>query len=125
MQARGQEMNWGFCKKSGKWGMFFCKKSGKWGVFCEKSGKCGVCFFVKRWTFPQCKVRYVQYQYFLFYILLIWGRVRTHPTHPPAYGPAMLLFVASPDVNRFQFFFTIKLSSKFVMKSFYKYFTPT
>jgi len=24
---------------------------------------------------------------FLFYILLIWGGVRTHPTHPPAYGP--------------------------------------
>ena len=33
------------------------------------------------------KVSNVQYQYFLFYILLIWG-VRTHPTHPPAYGPA-------------------------------------
>jgi len=26
---------------------------------------------------------------FLFYILLIWG-VRTHPTHPPAYGPAVI-----------------------------------
>jgi len=25
-------------------------------------------------------VHYVQYQYFLFFILLIWG-VRTHPTH--------------------------------------------
>ena len=25
---------------------------------------------------------------FLFYILLIWG-VRTHPTHPPVYGPAI------------------------------------
>jgi len=25
--------------------------------------------------------------YFLFYILLIWGGVRRHPTHPPAYGP--------------------------------------
>jgi len=43
-------------------------------------------FFVKKRTFPQRRVHYVQYQYFLFYILLIWG-VRTHPTHPPAYGP--------------------------------------
>jgi len=30
-------------------------------------------FFCKKWTFPQCRVHYVQYQYFLFYILLIWG----------------------------------------------------
>ena len=28
----------------------------------------------------------------IFYILLIWGGVRTHPTHPPAYGPAGLCF---------------------------------
>jgi len=27
-------------------------------------------------------VHYAQYQYFLFYILLIWG-VHTHPTNPP------------------------------------------
>jgi len=40
--------------------------------------------------------------YFTFY-LLGGGYVRTQRT-PPAYGPAMLLFVASPDVNRFQFF---------------------
>jgi len=27
----------------------------------------------------------------LFFILLIWGRgVRTHPTHPPVYGPDRL-----------------------------------
>ena len=32
-------------------------------------------FFVKKWTFPQRRVHYVQCQYF-FYILLIWG-VRT------------------------------------------------
>ena len=36
-------------------------------------------FFCKKWTFPQRRVDYVQYQYFLFYILLIWG-MRTHPT---------------------------------------------
>jgi len=32
---------------------------------------------VKKWTFPQRMVHYVQYQYFLFYILVIWGCVRT------------------------------------------------
>ena len=39
--------------------------------------------FVKQYTFPQRRLHYVQYQYFLFYILLIWERVRTHTTHPP------------------------------------------
>jgi len=63
------------------------------GAFCKKTtGKCGGgCFFVKKWTFPQRRVHYVQYQFFKFYILLIWGEgVRTHPTHPPpAYGPEL------------------------------------
>ena len=40
--------------------------------FLQKSGKWGGMFFFK-WTFPQRRVHYVQYQYFLFYILLIWG----------------------------------------------------
>ena len=45
-----------------KWGVCFPKKSGKW-FFC-----------VKKWTFPQRRVNYVQYQYFLFYyVLLIVG----------------------------------------------------
>jgi len=44
----------------------------KWGVF-----------FVKKWTFPQRRVHYVQYQYFLFYILLIWGEC-IHTQHTPA-----------------------------------------
>jgi len=38
-------------------------------------------FSVKKWTFPQRMVHYVQYQYFLFYILLISRVVRMHPTH--------------------------------------------
>ena len=39
-------------------------------------------FFCKKWTFPQRRVHYVQYQYFLFFsILRIW-EVRTHPSHP-------------------------------------------
>jgi len=37
-------------------------------------------FLLKNWTFRQRKVHYVQYQYYLFYSLLIG--VRTHPTHP-------------------------------------------
>ena len=40
------------------------------------------CFFVKKWTFPQRRVHYVQYQY-LFYILLIWGCVCTQRTPLP------------------------------------------
>ena len=40
-------------------------------------------FFLK-WTFPQRRVHYVHYQYFLFYILLlIWGCVRTQRTPLP------------------------------------------
>ena len=43
-----------------------------------------VVFFCKKVTFPQRRVHYVQYQYFLFYILLIWvGCVRTQRTPPP------------------------------------------
>ena len=51
-------------------------------VFCKKWKMGGV--LVKKWTFPQRRVHYVQYQYFLFYILLIWD-----PNAPPprAYGP--------------------------------------
>jgi len=56
LQARRQEI---------KWGVFFCKKKWKMGVF------------VKKWTFPPCRGHYVQYQYFLFYTVLIWGCVRT------------------------------------------------
>ena len=57
----------------------FWKRRGKWGVFCNKEEN-GEVFFVKKWTFPQRRVDYVQYQYFLFYILLIWGCVRTQRT---------------------------------------------
>jgi len=50
--------------------------------------------FCEKWTFPPHRVHYVQYQYLLFYILLISG-VRTHPTHPPAYRP----WIASSTCN--------------------------
>ena len=52
------------------------------GVFFCKKVENGRCFFVKKWTFRQRRVHYVQYQYFLFYILLIRG-VRTHPLPLP------------------------------------------
>jgi len=55
-------------------GVFFVK-SGKWGCFCKKVEN-GWVFFCKKWTFPQRRVHYVQYQYFLFFILL------THPFPP-------------------------------------------
>ena len=50
------------------------------GVFFVKKWKMGC--FVKMWTFPQSRVHYVQQQYFLFYILLIWGCVCTQRTPP-------------------------------------------
>jgi len=61
-------MEWGFCEKVKNGGCF------------RKKVKNGGVFFVKKWTFPQRSVHYVQYQYFLFYILLIRAGVRTHPT---------------------------------------------
>ena len=64
-QARKQEMKWGVVKK-GKMGGVFVKKSGKWGG-------------CKKWTFPERRVHYVQYQYFLFYILLTWGCICIQP----------------------------------------------
>jgi len=55
---------------------FFCKK--------VENGGC----FVKKWTFSQRRVHYVQYQYFLFYILLILGSAYA----PNAYEPAFYTF---------------------------------
>jgi len=81
MQARRQEM---------KWGCFFVKKSKKWGVFCKKvenggcfvkSGKYGV-FFVKSGPFVNAGCIMYSISIFLFYILLIWGCVRTQRTPP-------------------------------------------
>ena len=57
-------------------GVFFCKKkSGKWGVL-----------FVKKWTFLQRRVHYVQYQYFLFYL---FGGAYAPNAPPCLYGPAV------------------------------------
>jgi len=59
-------------------GVFFCKK-------VENGG--GV--LVKKWTFPQRRMHYVQYQVFFILHFTYLGGVRTQPTHPPAYGPEM------------------------------------
>jgi len=68
-----------------KWGeVFFRKKSGKWGCFCKKKVENWGCFFVKKWTFPQRRVHYVQYQY--FYLHFTYLGVRTHPMHPLPMG---------------------------------------
>ena len=67
------------CRQEIKWGgVFFVKKVENRGILCKKVENGGG-VFVKKWTFPQCRVHYAQYQYFLFEILLIWGRVPTHP----------------------------------------------
>jgi len=54
----------------------------KWGEVCKKveNEKC----FVKKWTFPQRRVHYVQYQYFfiLHFTYLGGGCVRTQRTPP-------------------------------------------
>jgi len=67
-----------FCKKVENGGCFLKVKNG--GCFVKKVEN-GGCYFVKKGTFPQRRVHNIQYRYFLFYILLIWG-VGTHPTHP-------------------------------------------
>ena len=71
-KARRQEM---------KWGVFFCKKKWKMGG-CLFVKKVEMGCFCKKVDLSSTQGHYVQYRYFLFYILLIWG-VRTHPTHPP------------------------------------------
>jgi len=60
------------------------------GVFCKKSEKLGC--FVKKVTFSQRRVHYIQYQYTvsLFYILLIWGGAYT-PNAPLPTGVLLLL----------------------------------
>jgi len=64
-------------------GCFFVKKWKMGGVVVKKVESGSV--FVKKWIFPQCRVHYVQYQYFLFYILYLFGGVcaRTQRTPLP------------------------------------------
>jgi len=45
--------------------------------------------FCKKWTFPQRRVHYV-YSISIFILHFTHLGVRTHPTHPPTYGPAKI-----------------------------------
>ena len=74
-------------------GVYFVK-NGKWGVFSVKKWKMGGC--CKKWTFPQRRVHYGQYQYFLFYILLIWG-VAYAPNATPPLPTGLQSFADAPN----------------------------
>ena len=69
------------------------------GAFCKKVEN-GGCFFVKKVDLSSthgvlCSISItvyysiLQYQYFLFYILLIWGGGAYAPNAPPAYVATM------------------------------------
>jgi len=73
----------------------------------------GECFFVKKWFFPERRVHYVQYQYFLFYILLIW-RGAYAPNAPPAYGPVGVGFGVKIKVIRFRWWLGFRISSEVI-----------
>jgi len=89
-----------FFKKRKMVGVFFLK-IWKVGVFfCKKKWKIGGCFFVKMWTYPQRRVHYVQYQYFLFLHFTYLGAVRTHPTHPPAYRSGLERWTRDSERSR-------------------------
>jgi len=58
----------------------------KWGgVLSVKKWKMEVYGVVKRWTFPQCRVHYVQYQFFILHYTYLGGCVHTQRT-PTAHG---------------------------------------
>jgi len=62
-------MIWGGgCKQKWKMGVFLLKKVDNQGCFCKKG------------TFPQRRVHYVQYQYFILHFTYLG--VHMHPTHP-------------------------------------------
>jgi len=77
LQTRRQEMKW-------RRRCFFVKKSRKWGVFCKK------------WTFPQHRVHYVQYQYFFILHFNYWGGVLTHPRTPCLGACIVTISLSSP-----------------------------
>ena len=55
----------------------------KWRVLFVKMWKMGV-FFAKKWTFPQRRVHYVQYQYFFYFTFYLFGGEDAYvPNAPP------------------------------------------
>jgi len=55
-------------------GMLFVKKVENGGCFVKKVENGFFC--KKKWTFPQCRVHYVQYQYFFLHFTYLGG-IRT------------------------------------------------
>jgi len=67
VQARWQEMKWGEC-------------------FIVKKVENGECFFVKSGPFLNAGCIMYSISNFILHFTYL-GEVRTHPTHPSAYGP--------------------------------------
>ena len=59
----------------------------KWGCALVKKWKMGGVYFVKKWTFPQRRVHYVQYQFLFYFTFYLFGGASASNA-PPAYGPA-------------------------------------
>jgi len=72
-----------FCRKVENGGVFIKKVENEGCFFVKKVGKGGG--VVKKWTFPQRRVHYVQYQYFFYFTFYLFGGcVRIQRT---LYGP--------------------------------------
>jgi len=54
--------------------------------------------FVKKWIFPQCRMHYVQYQYFFISNFTYLG-LRTHPMHPLPTDLVCLVIIISPPMD--------------------------
>jgi len=83
------------------------------GVLIKKSGKWGC--FVNKWTFPQRRVHYVQYQYFFYLTFYLFGGVRTQPKHP-AYGPVHLVRLGNVLYWTMRLRFVILMTDKWRVK---------
>ena len=79
-QAREQEMKWGRVLFVKKWKMGFLVKKVEMGAFFVKKVENRGVFFCKKWTFPQRRVHYVQYQYFYFTFYSFGGCISTQRT---------------------------------------------
>jgi len=64
----------------------------------------GVCVFCKKVDLSSMQGSLCTVSVFFILHFTNLGEGTYAPNAPPVYRPAMLLFVASPDVNRFQFF---------------------
>ena len=76
-------------------GVFFVKKSGKWEVFFVKKWKMG--FFCNKVDLSSTQGALCTVSVFFFILHFTYLGVRTHPTHPTAYGPGGDIPSSSPD----------------------------